>query len=156
MEAKITITVIVAIIAAVVIFMIIKAVRQWGERTDKIMDSINDMGERMENIERGVDNIRITTEKLIEETQETGRALQELQDRSVKMLAESSQAQNGPVIEEAEDNDDILETIKNAEKLSEEVNEDLKTQVADLEKELQELKKQKKKLESDINARIRD
>lgn len=156
MEAKITITVIVAIIAAVVIFMIIKAVRQWGERTDKIMDSINDMGERMENIERGVDNIRITTEKLIEETQETGRALQELQDRSVKMLAESSQAQNEQVIEEAEENDDILETIKNAEKLSEEVNEDLKTQVADLEKELQELKKQKKKLESDINARIRD
>lgn len=156
MEAKITITVIVAIIAAVVIFMIIKAVRQWGERTDKIMDSINDMGERMENIERGVDNIRITTEKLIEETQETGRALQELQDRSVKMLAESSQPQNEQVIEEDEENDDILETIKNAEKLSEEVNEDLKTQVADLEKELQELKKQKKKLESDINARIRD
>lgn len=167
MEAKITITVIVAIVAAAVIFFIFKAVRHWGERTDRIMDSISDMGNRMENIERGVDNIRITTEKLIQETQETGRALQELQERSVKMLAEKSavneeESERKNRIEIAEfraeekKNEDILETIRNAEKLSEEVNGDLKNQVEDLEKELLELKKQKEKLEFDINARIRD
>lgn len=148
-EVKIAVTVLIIAAVAVIIGLLLRSTRLWYWKTDKIIDSIDEMGNRIDSIEKGMDSIKISTERLIEESKLTNEALFAIQERTLMML----EAKEEDAAEEAAA---LIEEISPAEPLETEVGEEIKEQVEDLERSLQELKKQKEQLEADINARIRD
>lgn len=148
-EVKIAVTVLIIAAVAVIIGLLLRSTRLWYWKTDKIIDSIDEMGNRIDSIEKGMDSIKISTERLIEESRLTNEALFAIQERTLMML----EAKEEDAAEEAAA---LIEEISSAEPLETEVGEEIKEQVEDLERSLQELKKQKEQLEADINARIRD
>lgn len=148
-EVKIAVTVLIIAAVAVIIGLLLRSTRLWYWKTDKIIDSIDEMGNRIDSIEKGMDSIKISTERLIEESKLTNEALFAIQERTLMML----EAKEEDAAEEAAA---LIEEISSAEPLETEVGEEIKEQVEDLERSLQELKKQKEQLEADINARIRD
>lgn len=149
-EIKIAVTVLIIAAVAVIIGLLLRNTRLWYWKTDKIIDSIDEMGNRIDGIEKGMDSIKISTERLIEENRITNEALLALKEQALMIQENSSK-------------NEILELdMGAAEDLSDTLCEDsdagteLKEQVDDLERSLRELKKQKEQLEADINARIRD
>lgn len=149
-EIKIAVTVLIIAAVAVIIGLLLRNTRLWYWKTDKIIDSIDEMGNRIDGIEKGMDSIKISTERLIEENRITNEALLALKEQALMIQENSSK-------------NEILELdMGAAEDLPDTLCEDsdtgteLKEQVNDLERSLRELKKQKEQLEADINARIRD
>ena len=149
-EIKIAVTVLIIAAVAVIIGLLLRSTRLWYWKTDKIIDSIDEMGNRIDSIEKGMDSIKINTERLIEENRLTNEALYALQERTVMLLEASREKEVSE--EEPLQIEELSETVLEES----ETGTALKEQVDDLEKSLQELKKQKEQLEADINARIRD
>lgn len=149
-EIKIAVTVLIIAAVAVIIGLLLRNTRLWYWKTDKIIDSMEEMGSRIDSIEKGMDSIKINTERLIEENRLTNEALFALQERTMLML-EAAKEKEG-----AEEEALLIEEIPEDEKEAPSAGEELREQVDDLERSLQELKKQKEQLEADINARIRD
>ncbi|MBE6020237.1 MAG: hypothetical protein IJC41_05025 [Firmicutes bacterium] len=148
-EVKIAVTVLIIAAVAVIIGLLLRSTRLWYWKTDKMIDSIDEMGNRIDSIEKGMDSIKISTERLIEESRLTNEALFAIQERTLMMLEAKEE-------EAAKEAAALIEEISSAEPIEAETGEEIKEQVEDLERSLQELKKQKEQLEADINARIRD
>lgn len=168
-EIKIALTVLIIIASAVIILILLRSMRLWYWRTDKIIGSLENIDSRMDNIERGMDSIKISTEKLIAENERTNAVLASLKNQ-VEALPEaekyvqisgSSGSEEETTHESLSENDGAAADDAGAERVAEreekpEEKNELKEQFLDLEKEFEELKKQKAQLEADINARIRD
>lgn len=164
-EIKIALTVLIIIASAVIILILLRSMRLWYWRTDKIIGSLENIDSRMDNIERGMDSIKISTEKLIAENERTNAVLASLKNQ-VEALPEaekyvqisgSSGSDEETTHESLSENDGAAADDAGAERVAErEEKNELKEQFLDLEKEFEELKKQKAQLEADINARIRD
>lgn len=161
-EIKIALTVLIIIASAVIILILLRSMRLWYWRTDKIIGSLENIDSRMDNIERGMDSIKISTEKLIAESERTNAVLASLKNQAealpeAEKYVQISGSGEETAHESLSENDGAAadDAVVKSAAGQEEKNE-LKEQFLDLEKEFEELKKQKAQLEADINARIRD
>lgn len=142
---KLTVTVFVIAAVLVIIWLLLRNIRLWYWKTDKIIGSMDEMGERMDSLEKGMDSIKISTGKLMEENRITNGALLMLQGKALVALESGEEAADQASLFSGESEEaEGMETPAVGE------------QVKDLEKALQELRKQKEQLEADINAKIRD
>ena len=66
-EVKIAVTVLIIIAVAVIIGLLLRSTRLWYWKTDKIIDSINDIGGRIDHMEEEMGSVKISAERLIEE-----------------------------------------------------------------------------------------
>lgn len=153
-EVKIAVTVLIIIAVAVIIGLLLRSTRLWYWKTDKIIDSINDMGGRIDHMEEEMGSVKISAERLIEEIRFTNDALFAIREQ-IALLPEAGE-QSQP--EESEESPAGTETAGAEAPENEKpgTGEILREQVDDLEKALRELRKQKEQLEADINSRIRD
>ena len=65
-EVKIALTVLIIIAVAVIIGLLLRSTRLWYWKTDKIIDSINDIGGRIDHMEEEMGSVKISAERLIE------------------------------------------------------------------------------------------
>lgn len=182
MVIKIAATVMIVAAAGVVIWLLLRSIRLWYWRTDEITGTIKEMGNKIDSLEKGLDNVKVSTEKLVSETREVNAKL-EFFDAELRRLGEYGQRQEFRKcqIEGGKDYSDAGEydgnpgleergIINRNSDGENKVNKDTRkdgagmsgeeipvmSQVEELEKELESLKKEKEKLKAEINARIRD
>jgi len=116
----------------------------------------------MDELENGIDNLKISAEKLSESNRQTNLALLALQDKSRQLLELQNEintrASQLLLLQEAADEETASEDAEASVQQADSGigPQDIRSQVADMEQALNELKKQKELLEKEINARIRD
>lgn len=157
-EIKIAATVLIIAAAALIIGLLLRSTRHWYWKTDKIIDAINEIGGRIDDVEEEMGSVKISTERLLEEIRFTNDAVFALREQI------SALPQSAEMLPEPEKTDDAENSGGGTESMFTEAHagekilsgEPVREQVEDLEKALRELKKQKEQLEADINSRIRD
>ncbi|GEM_PF-2541786 len=170
---KIIVTLLIAAAAGVAVWLLLRSIRLWYWRTDEITGSIREMGNKIDNLETGLDNVKISTEKLVSETREVNARLESF-DAKLRQLKETGYRQiegsteglddilrEKPVLPEGDipDEREAVSDSENAPEVGESISgeeKEVKRQVENLEQELENLKKEKERLKAEINARIRD
>ena len=158
---KLTLTVLIIAAVVVIIWLLLRNIRLWYWKSDKIIDSMNDINSRVSDIENSMDSLRISTEKLIENSRSTNAMLMSLQENSRKLLELQNRIneETSEILRLKEAAETLqLEAGSTASETQKNLNEEesLLGQMQNMEKAVAELKRQKEQLEADINARIRD
>ncbi|MDO4481224.1 MAG: hypothetical protein Q4C14_00630 [Bacillota bacterium] len=158
-EIKIAATVLIIVAVALIIGLLLRSTRLWYWKTDKIIDAVNEIGGRIDDVEEEMGSVKISTERLLEEIRLTNEAMFALREQisalpqGVEALPEPKQEQTDEAVKDDDSEASSAETAPGENLLS---GDPVREQVEDLDKILRGLKKQKEQLEAEINSRIRD
>lgn len=144
-EAKLIITGVIILVVLIAAWLLLRNIRLWYWKTDRIIDSIDEIGQRVLEMEKNIDQIKIKTEVLL--TNQEVPKLEEKVEETIELAAVFS----GKKLLESEVLEILSENVEEEQERAKQEEERLQS----VTEALAELEKQKEQLEADINARIR-
>lgn len=156
-EGKLILTAVILLAVFVIIWLLLRNLRLWYWKTDQVIEKLDRINHRINEMEENIDKIKIGTEIML------NRDVRYLEPSPEKEALEEGQGNALPEREAGRDGnvsgeEDGGQMHQDDTELSENTAEEKKQtdpQLHRLEEALKELQRQKEQLETDLNAKIR-